>query len=236
MRFYVKFFVKNILFVSVLFLFFSCSKIVYVEDVSGSRLSKINVKENRNDILVIDTRSYDKYKTGHLNYAINIPFEEMEKRISDIADKRDTSIYIYDENDDLSFKAAEILVKHRFSKVFNAEGLSQYNYPLVQYDIIRANEIKKYQINNNAVLIDYRTEQAYMDGHFSGAVSIPIGHISECIDILPEDKNQMVIFYCNTGISSVWGAEELVNMGYTSVAAVLEGILDKEFQNVMNQE
>lgn len=230
------FYIQSVFVFLFLFSFLSCYKVIYVEDISGIKLSKINTKENKNAIFVIDTRPYSEYKKGHLNYAVNIPFEEMEERIADIEDKKNYPIYIYGASDDLSFKAAQLLVEKGFKKIFNAEGINQYKYNLIKYDIIRANEIKKYQKKYNAFIVDYRTKQAFIDEHFDGSVSIPIGAISEYMEILPKDKNRMVIFYCNTGISSVWGAEELMSLGYTNVAAVLEGILEDEFRKEMYGE
>lgn len=227
---------KNVFIPVLAFFVFSCSKVIYVEDISGLRMSKINTKENKDKILVVDVRSNSEYKKGHLNYAINIPLEEIGERFSEIKDKKQKPVYLYGENDNLSFKAAELLVKNGFEKIFNAEGTGQYKYEFIYYDVIRANEIKKYQRTRNAFIVDYRTKQAYLDKHFEGAVNVPIGSINENKDIFPEDKNQMVIFYCNTGISSVWGAEELTGMGYKNVAAVLEGILEEDFQKAMEDK
>ncbi|MGP1520766.1 MAG: rhodanese-like domain-containing protein, partial [Treponema sp.] len=85
-------------------------------------------------------------------------------------------------------------------------------------------------------LIDYRTKTSYNAEHFRNAVNIPIGEIPNNIDILPKDKNRPIVIYCNTGITSTWGAKELLEMGYTNVSAVLEGAISESFISEMDKE
>ena len=115
----------------------SCGIEVEVEDVKGSRLEYLNSDSNKDSILVIDVRPYDKYKQGHLSHAINIPLNEIKNRLREITDWKDKPVYVYSETNDESFKAAEILVGNRFSQIYNAEGVNQYNYKTVTYNSVR---------------------------------------------------------------------------------------------------
>ena len=45
-------------------------------------------------------------------------------------------------------------------------------------------------------LVDSRPTPGYMKGHIPTAISIPFPKMKEMMDKLPEDKNQLVIFYC----------------------------------------
>ena len=45
-------------------------------------------------------------------------------------------------------------------------------------------------------LVDSRIESQYNEGHIPGAISIYDGKIEKQPDLLPEDKNGLLIFYC----------------------------------------
>jgi hypothetical protein len=49
----------------------------------------------------------------------------------------------------------------------------------------------------NYTLVDARPTGAYMGGHIPTAVSLPYGTSQEeCAVILPQDKNEMLVYYC----------------------------------------
>lgn len=45
-------------------------------------------------------------------------------------------------------------------------------------------------------LIDSRPGINFQEGHIAGALSIPFAAMADKMDMLPKDKNQLVIFYC----------------------------------------
>ena len=228
--------IKHIFLLSTFLLFFSCSKAVYVEDISGTRMVKVNTSKEKDKHLILDVRPYHSYKEGHLEYAINIPKSDIEKRVIEIMDFKDLPIYVYGKTADSSFPATEILVKHGFQNIYNAEGIDEYNYQLVYFDTIRIREVRHSVNSENFFLIDYRTKTSYNAEHFKNAINIPIGEIPNNVDILPKDKTTPIVIYCNTGITSTWGAKELVEMGYENVSAVLEGAIAESFVKEMDKE
>ena len=217
-------------------LFISCSKAVYVEDISGTRMVKVNTSKEKDSHLILDVRPYHSYRNGHLEYAINIPKSELERRIIEIMDLKDLPIYVYGKTADSSFPATEILVKHGFQTVYNAEGIDEYVYDLVYFDIIRVHSVRNSVNSDSFFLIDYRTKTSYNAEHFKNAINIPIGEIPSNIDVLPKDKTTPIIIYCNTGITCIWGAKELVEMGYENVSAVLEGAIAENFARELSKE
>jgi hypothetical protein len=48
----------------------------------------------------------------------------------------------------------------------------------------------------NFTLIDSRPGIKYQEGHIPGAISIPFPKMSEMKDKLPQDKNRLLVFYC----------------------------------------
>ena len=50
--------------------------------------------------------------------------------------------------------------------------------------------------NSEFVLIDSRPGQRYSEAHLPTAISIPVCSMKELIDLLPKDKDQLLVFYC----------------------------------------
>ena len=63
-------------------------------------------------------------------HAINISVQEIESRISEISDWKEKNVIVICRSGKRSRAAAEILVKHGFKKIFDADGVSKYNYKL----------------------------------------------------------------------------------------------------------
>ena len=227
---------RNLFLLFYFLLFISCSKAVYVEDISGTRMVKVNTSKEKDSHLILDVRPYHSYRNGHLEYAINIPKSELERRIIEIMDLKDLPIYVYGKTADSSFPATEILVKHGFQTVYNAEGIDEYVYDLVYFDIIRVHSVRNSVNSDSFFLIDYRTKTSYNAEHFKNAINIPIGEIPNNIGVLPKDKTTPIVIYCNTGITCTWGAKELVEMGYENVSAVLEGAIAENFARELSKE
>ena len=227
---------RNLFLLFYFLLFISCSKAVYVEDISGTRMVKVNTSKEKDSHLILDVRPYHSYRNGHLEYAINIPKSELERRIIEIMDLKDLPIYVYGKTADSSFPATEILVKHGFQTVYNAEGIDEYVYDLVYFDIIRVHSVRNSVNSDSFFLIDYRTKTSYNAEHFKNAINIPIGEIPNNIGVLPKDKTTPIVIYCNTGITCTWGAKELVEMGYENVSSVLEGAVTENVAREMDKE
>lgn len=71
-------------------------------------------------VFIIDTRSQASFNQGHLKSAINIPFEELEKRRNEI--KLNKSIVTYDENEVYGFQSAARIFDLINIPAFNLRG------------------------------------------------------------------------------------------------------------------
>lgn len=80
------------------------------------------LKENPKAIL-IDVRSSQEYKEGHLNRSINIPLGELKDRIEEVTkDEKEITICLYCETGNRSERGQEILEKMGYENVWNLKG------------------------------------------------------------------------------------------------------------------
>ena len=93
-------------------------------------------------------------------------------------------------------------------------GLLTYTFSgtnLISSDKAKA-MIKSGEINK---VIDVRTKTEYKNGHYPGALSIPVTTIDEkTTKGLPKSG---LLVYCNTGQRARFASEKLMNLEYTKV-------------------
>jgi len=74
-------------------------------------------------------------------------------------------------------------------------------------------------------IIDTRTKEEYNEAHIFSAISIPEKDFEKLMDLLPPDKNTLLVVYCNgmeSGASRRW-AGKATAAGYRNVLIYSEG-------------
>ena len=77
---------------------------------------------NRQDALVVDVRSVEEFRNGHILNARNIPLAQLDSRLSDLQRYKDKPLIVACETGGRSGAAASVLRKHGFAQVFNLNG------------------------------------------------------------------------------------------------------------------
>lgn len=78
----------------------------------------------------------------------------------------------------------------------------------------------------NFVLVDSRPAKSYQEGHINGAINVPTAQFDKFQQLLPEDKDKLLIFYCG-GLAcelSTQGALKAKELGYTNIKVYPEGL------------
>ncbi|HBU47220.1 MAG TPA: hypothetical protein DEB46_02805 [Myxococcales bacterium] len=75
------------------------------------------------------------------------------------------------------------------------------------------------------MLVDVRTPEVYEKGHLPGAINIPLAHIDNQQDQLPEDLDQEIVTVCNRGVMSLTGLLLLQSLGYRRVRSLNGGTI-----------
>ena len=78
--------------------------------------------------------------------------------------------------------------------------------------------------NDDYVLIDVRTQREFDEGYIPGAVHIPYTEIDSQINKLNLSKDQRIVLYCEAGVRSKKGANALLNLGYTNIVDITDGM------------
>ncbi|RZV34911.1 MAG: rhodanese-like domain-containing protein [Chromatiales bacterium] len=79
-------------------------------------------------------------------------------------------------------------------------------------------------INNDAVILDLRSADAYGRGHIVNARSIPHDELEAKIATVTKDKARPIIAVCDNGISSTRSVNFLRQQGYESVYGLKGGM------------
>lgn len=111
-----------------------------VDDMSYTDIDVITANNMINNgsypnLIVLDVRTQSEYNKGHLENAFLIPLEELESRIDELSQFKDTEIVVYCHIGHRSSEASRILDAQNFTKVYNVlNGITAWetaNYPII---------------------------------------------------------------------------------------------------------
>lgn len=101
---------------------------------------------NKEDAFVLDVRTQEEYKQGHITSSTNIPLGLVDTRISDIQNKKSSPVILVCQSGNRSMQAARALKKHGFEKIFNLTGgmlsWKQANLPVLSGNKAGSNKDK----------------------------------------------------------------------------------------------
>jgi rhodanese-related sulfurtransferase len=91
------------------------------------------------------------------------------------------------------------------------------------FESISPQEFYRLMQNENAFLIDVHVpEQKHLNGT---DVWIPYDRLEEMQNLLPKDKNTLILVYCRSGHMSKIAASKLAEMGYKNIYDLDGGII-----------
>ena len=97
-------------------------------NVEPENLCSFISKAGNENILLLDVRTQEEFegkskeKFGRLNHALNIPVQQLEKRISELAAYKNKQIVVYCSHSHRSPRASYMLSENGFNKVTNMLG------------------------------------------------------------------------------------------------------------------
>lgn len=79
-------------------------------------------------------------------------------------------------------------------------------------------------MNQGALVLDLRAQDAYAAGHITGARQLDVGQIAKAGDSLKRYKTKPVIVYCDAGSVAAAAVRQLGTQGFTQVFSLKGGL------------
>lgn len=201
---------------------------VLINKLGAPKLSESlhNVKniENINDIipdlLIVDTRSSELFRAGHIQGAINIPDGvKFETWLGSVINPNETFYLIASDDDQLKkmlLKAAKIGYE---SKIAGALVMNQPSGR--ESEKIDAKEVLK--TNDQYTIIDVRDiNEVASEKYFSNSINIPLNKLRENIHSIPSEKP--IAVHCAGGYRSAIASSILEHNQFNKVFDISESI------------
>ncbi len=196
-----------------------------------------------------DTSSYKALNIGHLNHCMNIPIQDMQARIGEIAEYKNKPVFVYCSHSQRSRRVSKMLADSGFKAVYNINGGLTDLY--TDNNLVRTKCLKemiiyknKYQFlsvgalckilseNKEAFVLDVRSDAAWQHkdsnakwnayGNFKKAVHIQLSDLYTNLSALPRD--QQIILTDLEGDEAVEAADFLTEKGFKNVAVLMDGV------------
>ncbi|MBC9796508.1 rhodanese-like domain-containing protein [Sinomicrobium weinanense] len=100
-------------------------------------------------------------------------------------------------------------------------------------DLIQEEWAEQLESDNNAVILDVRTEEEYEEGYIPNAINIDIRQGQGFIDELEKlDKSKTYYVYCRSGARSAQACNIMNQLGFEEAHNLLGGIMEWEGETV----
>ncbi|WP_125142598.1 rhodanese-like domain-containing protein [Clostridium transplantifaecale] len=100
------------------------------EEAAYHKISAAEAKEmmDQTEVTVVDVRTLQEYKEGHVPGAINIPNEEIQDTEPELLNDKDAMLLVYCRSGRRSKDASDKLVKMGYKNVYDFGGIIDWNY------------------------------------------------------------------------------------------------------------
>ena len=108
---------------------------LYANELWSVTELKTKIDQSSEPLVLLDVRTVEEFKSGHIRNSINIPHEILLSNIDLVSEYHDEPLVVYCRSGKRASLVIEALKKHGFTNVVDIEGdilaWSQSNYPLV---------------------------------------------------------------------------------------------------------
>lgn len=95
-----------------------------VEDPGYRNIDAIQAAEliKQVPVLILDVRTPEEYREGHIHGSVLIPVQELEKRVGEISDHLQKPVLVYCRSGNRSVTASKILIANGFHDLYHMKG------------------------------------------------------------------------------------------------------------------
>ncbi|PFG11941.1 MBL fold metallo-hydrolase [Bacillus sp. es.036] len=190
--------------------------------LTGEELEKVeSVDEVRalatnGNTTIVDTRPAQDFADGHIDGAINLPFNKAFTNWSGwvLNYERDLLLIAEDDQKEEIVKALHSIGIDRIKAYAGPELLSQWD-DLEGYSFVTTEELKDVYDKEDVYVVDIRKENEWNAGHIPGANHHMLGYLEDQAKNIPEDKT--VVVHCQSGTRSAIGTSLLQSLGFKDI-------------------
>ena len=106
-----------------------------VKEASFSNITPAEAKkrlDSEKNIILLDVRTEEEYKTGHIKGSILIPVDNLKEEAGKILKDKEVPIFVYCRSGNRSVTAANILIKLGYKNVYNLGGINVWPYEVIK--------------------------------------------------------------------------------------------------------
>jgi rhodanese-related sulfurtransferase len=89
------------------------------------------IMEQNEDIIILDVRTEEEFREGHIKGAILLPDYEVEEKAEEVLVDKSTTILVYCRSGRRSASAAKALLTLGYTKIYDFGGLIDWPYEVV---------------------------------------------------------------------------------------------------------
>ncbi|MCS6966719.1 MAG: MBL fold metallo-hydrolase [Candidatus Kapabacteria bacterium] len=163
---------------------------------------------------VVDTRSWDDFRKGHLDGALFAPLTRAFPTVVASYVPEDAPVVLI-VSGQLVSEVVRQLVRvgiDTFLGYLEPRALEHPGFSLRTLPEIEVEEISVPRQRHEVVLVDVRNQDEYQAGHIPGALHAPYARLPEYLERLPREAELVV--YCQSGERSAYAAAYLQRQGF----------------------
>ncbi len=109
---------------------------------------------------------------------------------------------------------------------------AEFEHQTVRKLVVDPMQATRLMNNENAIVIDVRSEAEYARGHIKNARHVPASEAVDKVEKLAKSRDDAIIIYCNVGNSSARVCRALTREGYTNVKNLKGGLVAWQESNL----
>ena len=84
-----------------------------------------------NTIILVDVRTVEEFREGHIKESINIPLDQLTQRIERVVSNKKTTIFVVCRSGNRSAQASDVLVSLGYQSIVDIGSVFSWPQPLV---------------------------------------------------------------------------------------------------------
>jgi hydroxyacylglutathione hydrolase len=191
-------------------------------------------KAKTGDYIILDTRDREKMNNGIIKGSITIPLKEQFCIWAGLILKwSERIIVLHDAGKEEEVLKALIKIGRDHIEGFVCGGVEKwttFGLSLVNFEMIKTDDVCKYLYNRDYKLLDIREEVEHENGVLPYSVFVPFSKLEANLHLISKDETLYI--FCKRGGRSVMAYSFLKRLGYDNIIILENGLMNMEKFNI----